>query len=701
MVRWLFVGGLLPTLCLVLASCDDGSSDADVDADIEADASADSDAGDGDGVIHVEERPGCQPLVPDVCAFPYPSKVYLEDDDSTPTGYRVALTEEALPTGTVGGAEFVERFNRADGFSIATPWLTLFPNAAIDQATLPSVLDLAPSVTSDSSVQILDRETGERYPVWAELDLFGDEPVEQTLIIRPMKALAFGRTVVVVITDALRNEDGSSPSSPPPFRALRDEVPTDSETIEAMRDEYEALFTFMAQHDVQRERVLMAWEAVTFSQHFAMSELPPVVDTVLDVVEHTPPAYEIVRCYTDDAAENAAFGCESQEADDQPLSPRTWRRIYGRVDLPSVIADDGYIDFNAEGSPEVQGTMAAEFVVNVPVSLRDAAAGSAPVVVFGHGLLVDPQTYLADDIDENGHMELAERLGAIFIGTRWTGLSNTELIEVTNVISDSGQSFTFAHLLMQGIANQLSMPRFATTALTSEPMLDASDGSSSLIDTNHVFYTGVSQGGISGTTFMALSPHVSTGVLHVPSSGWANMIGHSVDFALLQTLLEASVRDPREQQLFLAFAQRLFDAVDPINYIGHIVADPLTALGPKNCLWQCAVGDSQAPWFGCDMLMRTGGFSQAGPQVWDPYGVDLIDTPTSPGTSAVQYYDPQLGLPPLANNAFEATGAHLAIRRNAEVHLQTLDYFDVDEPGRIVNHCDGPCVIDPVPIPEE
>jgi len=60
----------------------------------------------------------------------------------------------------------------------------------------------------------------------------------------------------------------------------------------------------------------------------------------------------------------------------------------------------------------------AEFVVNVPDSLREAPAGSAPIVVFGHGLLVNPGRYLADDLDANGQMELAERMGAVFVGTR-------------------------------------------------------------------------------------------------------------------------------------------------------------------------------------------------------------------------------------------------------------------------------------------
>lgn len=690
---------IVAMLVAASAACDDGG-DGDADADLDGDADADMDA-DADEVVHVEEAPGCNPLVPEVCAFPFPSMFYLAEDASTPTGYRAALTEEAMPGEVAGAEEFLERFNRADGFSISTPWLALLPGAEIDRSSLPSVLDLASSVTPASSVQVFDRETGERVPVWAELDLHGEAAEAQTLIVRPMRALPFGRRVAVVVTDAVLTVDGAAVEAPGPFAALRDGRPTDSAVVEAMRPGYEELFAFLGDHDVPRGRVILAWEAVTFSEEFALSELPPAVDAALELVAAAPPAYEIVRCLTDDPDENARFGCEAQEGPDQPLSPRTWRRVYGRVSLPSLLGDDGYVRVDASGRPAPAGTVQAEFVVNVPDSLRGASPGSAPVVVFGHGLLTNPARYLADDLDANGQMELADRLGAVFIGTRWTGLSDTEIFAATDVIFDMGRSFTFAASLIQGFANVEAMPLFATTSLVDEPMLEAADGTGTLLDPERVLYTGISQGGIFGTTFMALSPHVQTGVLHVPGSSYSHMLAHSVDFVLFQTMLEGVVSDPREQQVFLALAQRLFDVGDPINYIGHVVADPLTPLGPKNCLWQCVVGDAQAVWYGCDLLMRTGGFAQAGPAVRPVFGLDVIDTPTAPGTSAAQYFDPQLGLPPLENDDLEENGAHTAIRRNPEVQLQTVDYFDSAAPGRIVNHCGGPCVVDPVPVPEE
>ena len=655
-----------------------------------------------EGVVHVEEAEGCDPLVPELCALPYPSMAGLREDPSTETGFRTALLPEALPRGYEGVRPFVERWNEADGFSVATPFLALIHgDAAIDRSTLPTVDDLAASVEATSSVQLLDRDTGERYPVWAELDLGADRPEEQTLIIRPMKALPFGKRVAVVVTDSLRLESGEPPPPPAPFAALRDRRETDDPRFEGRRETFEELFAFLEDNAIGREHVLLAWEAVTFSERFALSTLTAAVEAAVEAYEDRGAAYRITRCLSSEESDRVAFGCGADEGDGTPLDARVWRRIYGEVDLPRLVGEDGYLVRDAEGLPQVEGTFTAEFVVSIPASLRDAGAGTAPVVTFGHGLLLGPASYLADDLGAQGQLELSDRMGAIFIGTRWHGLSDAERQASAEVISDLGSSFTFHDALVQGIVNQVLMAPFGSRGLAADPLLQASDGSGSLVDAAHLFYTGISLGGIFGTTLMAVSPYVQTGVLHVPAGAFAHMLPHSSDFVLLDMVLEAVVEDPRDQQLFLAMAQRLFDVGDPVNYVGALVDRPATPLGPKSCLWQCAIGDSQAPWYGCDMLVRSGGFAVAAPAVRPVYGLGEVATPTGPGSSAMQQFDPGLGMPSLDNDDVRETGAHTAIRRNPEVQLQTVDYLDPDEPGRIVNHCGGPCRIDPVPAPEE
>ncbi|MEM9074665.1 MAG: hypothetical protein AAGE52_39585, partial [Myxococcota bacterium] len=67
-LRWL-------ALALVIACGDD-----DGGADAATDASAD---GGEDAAFVLTEEPGCDVLVPSVCAFPFPSMRFLETDEST------------------------------------------------------------------------------------------------------------------------------------------------------------------------------------------------------------------------------------------------------------------------------------------------------------------------------------------------------------------------------------------------------------------------------------------------------------------------------------------------------------------------------------------------------------------------------------------------------------------------------------------
>jgi hypothetical protein len=657
----------------------------------------------GDDTRAIEEQPGCDPLVPSVCAFPFPSMHFMEPDPDTATGFRVALTPQASPANAREANALRGWINEGDGFPRVTSFTAAFPDAPLDDANLPTPHDLEASLSAQSPVQLFDLDAGERIPVWAELEQRGTTPVDRALILRPMRGIPFGHRVAAVITDALRHEDGSVPASSPAFAALRDGRPTDSDSVERRRPDFEALFEVLEGHDVPRDRVVLAWQAIVLSRATAQDALPAMVGLATAAVEATAPTFTVTRCISsalEDQTDPELACDEDDPRDSDPLNPLTWRRIYGQVDLPNFLGADGRILRDAEGTPMVEGTVAADFVVNVPTSLQGAGEGAAPVVTFGHGLLAEPGIYIADDDDSEGQMVLADRLGAIFIGTRWTGLSGTELGQAAGVISEPDTAPAFAGTLMQGIVHQILLAPFVTQGLMHHPLLQADDGSGSLVDPQRLGYTGISQGGIYGTTYLALSPYVTTGVLHVPSSGYVHLLPHSTEFTAFQSLLDTQVPNLNEQQVFFALGQRIFDAGDPINYVEHIASDPLTDLGPKNALWQCAVGDMLAPWFGCDALMRTGGFPTVDPEVWPIWGVDVRTPPTAPGTSALQYYDPQLGVAPLTTAHPQSFGAHKALRRNPEVHAQNEAFFSFEDTaaaGTVINPCGGPCVIDPVP----
>src|SRR5579875_2348793 len=80
----------------------------------------------------------CSPLrTPGACMMPWPNAIYLQQNASTPTGYRLALDPATLPVigGNPNKTMDVTRWNMADGFSPNGPMLYYFAEH-IDPASL-------------------------------------------------------------------------------------------------------------------------------------------------------------------------------------------------------------------------------------------------------------------------------------------------------------------------------------------------------------------------------------------------------------------------------------------------------------------------------------------------------------------------------------------------------------------------------------
>ena len=617
----------------------------------------------------------------------------IAEDASTATGYRVALTPEVVPGNASDVGGIVDWMAESDGFPRSTRFVASFADQPLDRSNFPDPLTLDQSLDPASPVQVFDLDTGERVPAWADVELRGATPDQQPLVVRPMLGLTPGSRVAVVITDSLHYADGSVPASSPAFAALRDGVPTNADSVESRREDFDAMFATVEAAGVPRASIVLAWEAVIASREAAQQPLPATIAAASEVLAAGAPSYTITSCKSDDMADVVAFGCTMPVG----MDAHTWRRVFGTVEFPNYLGADGRIALDGDGTPVQNGTFTAEFVVNIPQSLKAAAPGDAMLVEFGHGLLAEPADYIDDDANAHGQVELADEMGAIFVGTRWSGLSSTDLPTAAAIVSDANLMAPFHDLLVQGVTNQAMMVPFARDVLAADPLLATADGMGALIDPTKVGYTGISQGGIFGTTLMAVSPDVQTGVLHVPSSGYNHLLPFSPLFVQFQTILDISLPDLNEQQIFFALAQRMFDGGDPINYAEDLVTSPATPLGAKNVLFQCSIGDTVAPWFGCDMLVRTAGVPELMPSVRPVFGLDALDAPSPAGSSALQYYDAQLGDPPLRNDMLEDVGAHGGIRRNEQVHLQTIDFLNPAAPGTATNHCGGPCVIDSVP----
>jgi len=671
--------------------------------------------GDTDGEqtpIEIETTPGCHPIAPVSCGYPFPNMMMLEEDAATPTGWRVNMTGEKLGLSRElppGHEQLLELFNRADGFSPGFPILTQLGPQPVDRSLLPTLETAEGSLDPASPVQVFDMDTGERLPLWAETDLKTDDPARQSLMIRLQVAPIAGHTHLVVVTDALKAEGGDDLEPSDAYRALRDDIPTTSDVVEGMRTEYEGIFGFLDEHGVESATTVQAWRFVTHSDEYALSQAQPLVEDAVAAAADpggfdcptgatcdTPLAYTITSCETSDQTEAATLGCDYRD----DMHPTVWRRVFGTFVVPSFQdPQTEYVDYE-NGRGVLRGTAEARFVMIVPTSLRGAAAGSAPTMVFGHGLLVLPEDYIDSPNDASGVQAVADQLGVVAIGTRWTGLSKVDEQTAIGAVGDVEKFRVLADRLRQAIVNFNLLVPLVHDQLASDPTL-ASQGGGSLVDPEHAVYYGISQGGIFGTTFMALSPHVKSGVLHVPTSMYSNVLQHSSEFSDFQLIIDSEYPDPIDGQLIVGYTQLIFDALEPANFARHLLTDPITAAGVKNCLWQINWGDKAAPDFNAFALGRSAGAPLVQPSTHPLFGFDDLSTPSPPNSSGLMIFDPGLGRAPLENDKGEdAPKAHQATRRNPEVRDQIEAFLAKGSQGTIDVFCGGePCNIVPVPIP--
>jgi len=189
----------------------------------------------------------CDPLDTRLCLLPFPNDRFTTLDPTTPTGRRVDLSPLATPRSFGAKPMDPTEWNRNDGFSPGAmvlahvPRLDLTTTFGLDPEPetgpgiddpfavrdhLPDAVIEAPelSMAPDAPIVLLDADTGERHPYWAELDehpVTLEEGRDRTLIVRPLVNLEEGRRYIVALRD-LRDADGTELAPAPAFAALRD-----------------------------------------------------------------------------------------------------------------------------------------------------------------------------------------------------------------------------------------------------------------------------------------------------------------------------------------------------------------------------------------------------------------------------------------------------------------------------------------------
>jgi hypothetical protein len=623
----------------------------------------------------------CHPFrAPESCSTPFPSSVYLEPDAATPTGWRVALLPEAMPkSASTGQLLDPTEWNRADGFSPATPIVVYFPDR-LDPSSLPSQLDFTESLDPASATLLVDMDTFELVAHFSELDWSADIALEerQPLMLRPAQHLRPGHRYAVAITKSLKTLDGATPERPPGFQSglggATSQDPVPKKALDALPE----VLAAVEAAGVRKDDLLLAWDFRTSSIEAMVGDVLHMRDEALAAIPSDGIGYAI---------------------DTVELNPRdnVFKRVRGTFTVPSFLEHDergsGHAEValvrGSDGRPQIRGN--GEYPFDLMIPLSASTRTDVKLLIYGHGLLGSALDGFSGTL-----RGFCNDKGYVCIGTDFTGLSEMEAAGVganaaaLDAIKDVSALSWLSDRVQQAHINQIVLVRTAQKILA-DPQTFVDDGLGgsrpALADASDVVYYGISQGGIFGASFMAYTPDVQNGVLQVGGSGFSLFVQRSVNWNEFFPGIRNGYPDRVDQQVVLALWQPLLDRAEGSGTAWAQGNNPeFPGIQPKNLLFQIATGDSQVPNLGSNIQARTLQIPLLVPSAEPVWGL----TTTEGGTShAIVYYDLEREPPPTTNaTPAEDNRVHGDIRKLPQNMEQTDTFLRT---GKVVNTCGGPC----------
>jgi hypothetical protein len=629
--------------------------------------------GDDDGGSGVSD--GCNPLggVTGVsCLAPFPSSVYLTDDATSATGVRVAFPAEgALPVNIDGIKVEADYYNRFDGFSPNGLIVVAFPTGVSDQGlTGNDAIDK--SVTTASSTLIVDMESGELMPHFAELDRNSDDPLDQALIIRPVKRLKPGHRYAVAVRKSVKAADGSDLPISPAFQAALDGKDFDHPLYARVKDGYPAIFAKLAEVGVDKSDLALAWDYVTASDEFLIEDLKTMQQKALaDMGDGSTLTYEA-----------ALFDVGS--------SPHVLRAIKGKYDAPMFLTDGekdpSILARGTDGLPALQGRFRFNFAAIIPKCL-EADPRPVPVLLFGHGLFGSGDDY----VDGGLLQEVADEQCVVVVAGDFIGLTNRNIASTAIAINDINKGRGITEKLAQAVINFMALQRITRTVLLNDDLFKVNN--TVVIDPAQIWYFGASLGGIMGGVFMSYEPDVEVGVLGVPGCNWTMCFERSFAWPPLQIALKGAYPGYVKDEEVIALMGMAFDRVDPVTTAAGLTTAPVTGVPAKKILLYATLADSLVTNLATDMMTRTMGIPVMGPSVHEPFGVGFS---TGVETSGAVWFDEHatpepspFNLAPMDDNGTHA-GVHErdAVQRMIERFLRDKTLENPCELGGTKVACD-------------
>jgi hypothetical protein len=603
----------------------------------------------------------CNPLGGQACLMPWPTMIYTKTDTTSVTGVRLDLPAEAMPVNVDGDLIDPATFNRRDGFSTLGPILAAFPNG-VSAAGLPSFKNPDESLAPDAAVVVIDMDSGERVPLFAEVDQNVMLETARNLMIRPLSRMKPGTRHAVGIRRSVKSLDGSDLPVPAAFAAIRDGGSfTHPKFAELKTRTLEAIDALEAA-GIPADDLVLAWDFVTVSDQYLRSDLTTMRDAALPAIGT--------------AGANLTFTTVDKPANG------SFKRYTGTFTSPDFLTagetDGSIMRRDAAGLPVMDGMRDARFAAIVPNCVTTQPL-PRPTVIFGHGLFGSAEEYLDDDFVA----QLAEEHCFVIIAGDFIGLTSRQLHLAPLAVNDLNKGTQVTEKLEQSIIDFIALEHAARGPMAASPAFQFNG--QSVIDPENIHYIGGSLGGNMGNPLMAYDPNFKKGVLAVPGGNWWLMIERSTAWALLVGAAQGAYDDPEEYQIALSMAFGMgFEPFDAMTTAKNVIKEPLFGQAPKQILMWYSVGDCLVTNIATEMVAREMGIQMTAPSVKAPWGLEPVSGPLDSG---ITIYDEQPTPMPFDSNIppIEDNGTHSGINKKPAA-MRSVREFLIDS-GKAIDAC--------------
>ncbi len=615
------------------------------------------------------------------CLLPWPNDAFTVAA-RTSTGRRLNISAKVDPTNVHGVHVDTTAQNKADGFSPGSLIMAYVPGLSIAASRIATSTNIGLSLARNAPVVILDTQTHQRVPYFAELDAQTSNPAEQLLLIHPAVALTEGHRYAVVLR-SLYDADGSRITPLLTTRAALAGFLKPARRAAHIR--------YVINHDLRsvlgRTIPYMAWD---FTVASARSLAGPAL-TMRDQAYRWLSTHHVSGGPSDFAPAYAVTSVTDTNG---------VRDVHGTFQVPLFLADttplSGFVT-DAAGNPRINGnqTWTANFICVFPSTLQ--RAGPATPTLYGHGLLGS-----AGEV-EGGSFSAGVAHDLMGCATDWVGMSGNDIANVGRNLQDMSTFDTQVDHMLQGFVNFQFLGRLLNSS--SGFVTDAAfrSGGQPLFKTHDAHFMGYSQGGIMGGAVSALSTEWSRAILGVPGMNYGGLLlNRSVDWNEFSAIYDVSYTDPVDQQIVLQLAQLLWDRGENEGYAEHLTSHPYRGIPAKQVFMIENFGDHQVSNMAAEMLARTIGaknhqpafnpsFFGAAPRLNTPvtpqWGLAKLDQ-TKPAPAGLVLWDYGTPTPPTTNLAPNGSAfgqdPHGFGRGNANLLNQITSFLST---GVIPNEC--------------